>query len=289
MKTFSLLTCTFFLAALVSSCQKDNQDPETNTQTSTISFGTENLSGGSGLSYTVNLGMIDFYPFHGNADDVSGHGHTGQAIAIGVPPDFNTVNLTQPSLVPNKYGIPNEAYKFDGVDNVVLIPSAVYDAKKTQTQFCFYARYKAGGWGALLSNGQLGPFEPDEPGFSLNAEQDGSATFTWNDFFPGAPNATDAGQITATIKGGPLATSCKNSWVDVAVNFSNSVFTMYINGKKVSTATSPFPGPGHFDPYLQIGTENQRYDVNFFNSAIDEIRVYNRPLTDDEIAYLYAH
>ncbi|MBS1526888.1 MAG: LamG domain-containing protein [Bacteroidetes bacterium] len=283
MKTFSLLICTFFLAALVNSCQKDSQAPAAKVLSPAADFGTRTLSGGSGLSYTVNLGMIDYYPFHGNANDGSGHHHDGQPLAIGIPPDFSTVTAP-PSLVANKYGVANEAYKFDGLDDVIWLldqSPAVFDHTKAQTQFCLYVRYKSDGTGALLSSGPIGNYYPDEPGFSLQAGVN-SANFIWNDYFKAN------GQITASVNSGVI-TGCKNSWVDVTVNFSNSVLTMYINGKKVSTVNSPFPGPAHFDDGIQIGTETVRYPQNFFNSAIDEVRIYNRPLTDDEIAYLYAH
>ncbi|HVW15656.1 MAG TPA: LamG domain-containing protein [Mucilaginibacter sp.] len=285
MKTFSLLTCTLFLAVLVSSCQKDSQAPAAQTPASASKFGTKTLSGGSGLSYTVNLGMIDYYPFHGNFNDVSGHGHTAEGYSIGYPAPFFDHLGVPPTLTANKYGIANEAYKFDGLSDEVNSTNSVFDPKQAQTQFSLYVRYKGDGIGGLVCSGTIGNWYPDEPGFSLQSNGN-NVEFIWNDYFKDVP-AT--GQLAADLKSGTLPSLCKNSWVDVAVNYSNSILTMYINGKKVSSLTPPFPGPAHFSSGLGIGYNQVRYPQYFFNSAIDEVRVYNRPLTDDEIAYLYAH
>ncbi|MBS1503808.1 MAG: LamG domain-containing protein, partial [Bacteroidetes bacterium] len=226
------------------------------------------------------------------ADDVSGHGHTGQPQSLLVPPNFSNT-LPPPSLTVNKYGIPNEAYFFNGISDVVESSTPVFDPGKEQTQFCFYARFKGNGTGTLISSGTVG--NPGTTGFELTAETT-DVLFFWSDNFPGAPGTGPARFFALSSGTTPLIACKKNSWVDVAVNYSYPVLTMYINGKKVATANSElslpgFPSPGHFGSDLLIGTNSvgiNHYD-NFFDSAIDEVRIYNRPLTDDEIAYLYAH
>lgn len=293
MKPFLSLTFVIILAAFISSCQKEtSQAPAAKAPASALQTNSLAVVPTSGLAYTVNLGMIDYYPFHGDAADVSGHGHTGNRLSLLVPPDFSNT-LPPPSPTANKYGIPDEAFLFNGISDEIESTTPVFDASAAQTQFCFYARYKSNGTGTLISSGTIG--NPGTTGFELTVEKD-EILFYWSDNFPGAPG-TSPGRFFALSTGAAPLAACTNSWVDIALNFTYPVLTMYINGKQVAAAnaqTSPLPGfpqPGHFGSNLRVGCTSNGVNrfSNFFNSAIDEVRIYNRPLTTDEISYLYAH
>jgi len=72
-----------------------------------------------------------------------------------------------------------------------------------------------------------------------------------------------------------------NTWSNIAVTYSGSQLKLYINGKLVSTtnytgsiATSNLP--------LSIGG-NQVWSNETFPGLIDEVRIYNRPLSVEEI------
>ena len=60
----------------------------------------------------VNLdsGLVAYYPFNGNANDVSGKANN---------PIFNNATLTADYL-----GNPNSAYYFNGIDNYMQIPDS---------------------------------------------------------------------------------------------------------------------------------------------------------------------
>lgn len=61
------------------------------------------------LQAQVNLeeGLVAYYPFKGNSNDASGNNNH---------PVFNNANLTS-----DRFGQPNEAYHFNGVDNYMQI------------------------------------------------------------------------------------------------------------------------------------------------------------------------
>ena len=61
----------------------------------------------SSLLADLNTGLVAWYPFDGNASDMSGNGNHG------------TVNGA--SLSPDRHGVAGKAYSFDGVDDFVQI------------------------------------------------------------------------------------------------------------------------------------------------------------------------
>jgi hypothetical protein len=58
-------------------------------------------------AHVRNEGLVAFFPFNGDADDESGNGHNGIV---------HNAMLTE-----DRFGIPNRAYYFDGVDDYILI------------------------------------------------------------------------------------------------------------------------------------------------------------------------
>ena len=57
----------------------------------------------------INDGLVAYYPFNGNANDESGNGHNGT---------INSATLTS-----DRFGNPNSAYSFDGVNDYIDIGS----------------------------------------------------------------------------------------------------------------------------------------------------------------------
>ncbi len=57
----------------------------------------------------INDGLLGYYPFNGNAYDESGNGNNG--------------NVSDATLTEDRFGNPNSAYSFDGVDDYILIPN----------------------------------------------------------------------------------------------------------------------------------------------------------------------
>ena len=75
-----------------------------------------------------------------------------------------------------------------------------------------------------------------------------------------------------------------NSWVYVAWVVSGTSWTMYMNGTKYTfTSSNTVPGANQSPCRLGCVTTSDT-----FNGNIDEFRLYNRPLFENEIANLYA-
>lgn len=56
----------------------------------------------------LNLGLKAYYPFSGNANDISGSG-------------FNGIPMGGVQLTTDRFGNPNKAYYFDGIDDRILV------------------------------------------------------------------------------------------------------------------------------------------------------------------------
>ena len=76
-----------------------------------------------------------------------------------------------------------------------------------------------------------------------------------------------------------------NTWQHVAVTLSGSTLTWYVNGKSTGT-TSGIAGITASTSNLAIGKSISR-NGQYFKGLIDEVRVYNRALSANEIAMQY--
>ena len=71
-----------------------------------------------------------------------------------------------------------------------------------------------------------------------------------------------------------------NAWTHLAATYDGSVLRLYVNGAQVSTRTIGGNILTSTSP-LRIGGDS--FASEYFNGLIDEVRIYNRPLTATEI------
>lgn len=80
------------------------------------------------------------------------------------------------------------------------------------------------------------------------------------------------------INGAPYVDENGHEWWERAV---------FIDGERKSLSRSSRWEPGDFIPFIEpvyLGAGNNRGEAErFFNGIIDEVRIYNRPLTEDEV------
>ena len=62
-------------------------------------------------SYVPTNGLVGYWPFNGNANDISGNGNNG------------TVNGA--TLTSDRNGVANKSYSFDGVTNLLKLTIAI--------------------------------------------------------------------------------------------------------------------------------------------------------------------
>ncbi len=196
-------------------------------------------------------GLVAYYPFSGNANDASGNGNNG------------AVPLSGPVLTADRFGFPNSAYSFDGVnDSIVVLDADVLDIDSGTV--CCWVRYNGGSiHPRLVSKG---------PAYEIYI------------------NTNLNGVLGANINSNPLNSGYSmpiGNWVHVSlVKTSDSVF-IYANADRVLSAhiSSPI---NHSSLNLLLGRNPAPATDDWLNGDLDEVLIYNRPLSSDEISHLVS-
>ncbi|MCG9879671.1 MAG: gliding motility-associated C-terminal domain-containing protein [Bacteroidia bacterium] len=209
---------------------------------------------------SLNEGTIACYPFDGNARDFSGFGNDGQI--------FNA------TLAQDRFARPNRSYQFNGFNSYIQVPtSPSLESPNNKISFTFWAGVFS--WN-VASGVQFTPIVSKSNGASAGQyrallRNNGAAAMTGGNAFNNAignPN-------TAT-----------NTWFFFAITISNDTVYYYRNGVLMGFATGPTSYVVNNTTPLRIG-RNDFNSTSYFNGRLDELRIYNRTLTGEEVSKLY--
>ena len=170
-------------------------------------------------------------------------------------------------------GVSGKCLSFDGDDDYVDLNAA--DVLSGATEGSISAWVYANNWDA----NRMTVFSTETGAawaslrFVLFTHSDSSLTFSVAD----GTNSTQDTCNTGT--GLPSET-----WLHVVGTFDGSNVKIYINGEEKASISSSIT-PGTFTPtFTGIGWH---YDVRYWNGLIDEVRIYNKALTAQEVKALY--
>jgi subtilase family serine protease len=219
-------------------------------------------------NFNVGGGLSAYYPFDGNlTKDASGNGHNG--IAVG------GVSLTN-----DKFGNPSSALHCDGTSGYIRVPTELTTAIPFTWSLWFRPGFTATNLtGALLNQG-------GDPG------QGQTSPTLWINYI-GGPVLPGALDFYSYQPGGGvhLASQTRaqwdsNAWYHVAITSDGSGnVCMYINAVCESSETGQQFGQSQSDFYIGALAS---YTANFFLGDIDDVRVYNRALSAQEVQQLYS-
>jgi len=218
-------------------------------------------------SETLQNGLVGHWTFDGkdmidNATDRSGQGNHG---------DLTNFNST--TTVSGKLG---QALEFDGVNDYVDVGDDLYESNNTGTISMW-----------------------------LNIDTVGGETYA----FSSSVESSSSNHIAVRLQGStPVLQFYSdgrndfvygqglgyNKWAHLTITSNGSLYTFYKNGAKVSPTVSAGSNLGTwFDDLASaahntvIGRRKRNPDTLYFNGAIDDVRIYNRALSADEISRLY--
>jgi len=223
----------------------------------------------SGAGGGLGFPLVAWYPFCADTSDKSTLGVAGPNPLIN-----SGVGITPAVLTTDRFGIPNDAYAFDGIDNVMYTPTFFPVSAPTldYTYSCWMEADTAEN-SIILYNGN-----PNTDGFG----------FVLND-----GTATGAGSSVSVLFGGfgqflttPISL---NRWHNLVLKKNGNSYDFYIDHISVgffitpyNPMTSVFAIGGDYSSTLTTGTLQRA-----FRGKLDDIAIYNRQLSDAERDSLY--
>ena len=207
-------------------------------------------------------GLLASYLFNGNAADASGNGNNG------------TIQGSPPVFVPDRFGQANGALEFNAVDNYVNLPN---ESSFDLTAFTITAIVRVPDFSQrnyIISKGQnFGNYTIMVHG--PNDADTGSVSYA---------HQTAGGNWSAGVSSGNGAIPT-NQFVHFAVALNASSYQAYQNGDP-TWPSIPSP-PVLNNASVTIGRLPGAGVDEFFRGVVDEIRIYNRMLSSNEIKAIY--
>lgn len=219
------------------------------------------LTAGGGIP---TEGLVAFYPFNGNANDESGNNYHGTVIGGA-------------SLTSDRNGNENSCYNFDGYNDYILIGD-VLNMGTSDFTISAWANAESiiGGTGQKIINKGLSIYgEPENAGYGIRI---------WN-----KNNSKQAVFMGGYSNNASISGITSNNWMHIVCIKESNSLKIVINNINISTSTTNTIIDHTNNLPLTIGAldrDNGMID-EYFDGKIDDIRIYNRALNDQEIEALY--
>jgi hypothetical protein len=218
----------------------------------------------------VNLknGVIACYQFSGNADDGSGNENHGV--------------VSGPTLTTDRFGAPASAYLFDGGDRIEIPSAPIVNHREISIST----------WARVSSNPDYGEAQmvvsigdSDSPYFygQTLTHHYSSADFTGWGIGGANKNLISTAAFTNVLP-------AEQTWYHLVLTIEEDYVTMYINGVKTGqTSTGGLPVYFYQRPQSVAYIGMRSMGIQGFQGAIDDIIIYDRAITQDEITELFQN
>ncbi|MDP4267641.1 MAG: LamG-like jellyroll fold domain-containing protein [Bacteroidota bacterium] len=223
---------------------------------------TQGFQQGEICNVDLTNGLVAYYPFNGNAKDMSGNN--------------NNATVYGASLTTDRFGNQNSAYSFNGTDNYLKILQSPSLTNLTNATFSYWVKYTLpdGKVASTISNG------PD--GNSYN--EDGFFTWALNKSI--MHNLGRQGNFqSASIGYNATKSTNYQNFVFVTVVIDADYIKTYRNG--ILEQTTPRNSKSISRPHLDWFIGQSGANTYYLNGVMDDIRIYNRAINECEISALY--
>jgi hypothetical protein len=215
-------------------------------------------------------GLVLNLPFNGNAQDASGHNNNG--------------TVGGATLVADRNGNANSAYSFGGYNNPNYIKIPNNASLQFSSSFTFATWVKINNKGGMDGFGSYSVtasqhclFAKDFDANKAHALLNYSTNAPFNGFYTGLYGNT--GSVATDIS------YTQGQWVHLVYTYSGNQMKMYKNGALViNTIGSLDFGPSNTQDLYLGRFASYWYPLD---GILDEVRMYNRALTENEVQTLY--
>jgi hypothetical protein len=209
-------------------------------------------------SYVPSNGLVGWWPFSGNANDQSGNANNG--IVNGA------------TLTTDRFGVVNSAYSFN--DNYIVIPSS-NSLNFTKGTISFWLNSNDTNLMVPIKKNDFNGASNEQFSFALNYPN--LFSLKYNSFCqPGIGWYSTGGRISSLTNG---------NWHMVSVSFSSDI-RIYVDGFLITSISGPLTNADSCSSDIQIGREWSSFP-NYFKGKLDDLGIWNRALTQQEITNLY--
>jgi surface protein len=227
--------------------------------------------------------LVAWYPFNGNANDESGNGNN---------PTTNTGAI----LTSDRYGNLNSAYSFDGINDYLKI-----EEDNISNEFNDIKDITISSWSYMEGNNSdgatnfqtiigrrnfVGNPNGERHAFELSVREDGELHFT-------SYNNQDTNKWGMQVYHGKGLYKM-GQWNHFSATFNSSTETLklFLNGELVFEKIYSGMELYNFNHWINIGAITRSggdREFNFWNGILDDIAIWRRALTDDEIKAMYSN
>ena len=222
-------------------------------------FFSETASSCSVLNGNLEVGLVGYWPFCGNANDESGNGLNGVV---------NGATLTT-----DRFGNSNSAYNFNGTsDFIKVLDNDLLDLTQNLTLSAWISPNSVVNEQAVFGKGKIS----SQTGYSL----------LHNVLIPEKTGISIQNQpIPVSEAHINSSTLNLNTWYQLLGTYNGSELKLYLNGVLVKTTTTSLQLMPNSLTDLFIGCELSGF--RFFNGKIDDVGIWNRALSQQEITQLF--
>lgn len=213
----------------------------------------------------ITSGLVAYYPFNGNAADESTNSNDG--------------TVTGATLTVDRFGNANCAYSFDGIDDYVNIGNSVKPS--LPFSISLWVKYTGDG-GGLIKNDRFSS-NAYYNGFLIHTGSTGALEFVIGSGYA-SPNTrksagTDENCLLNDEKWYHIVAIAKSaSDMHIYINTADKSVSYYGSGTTITYSTN--------DGVIASGNDASGAD-RFYKGLIDDMRIYNRALSSDEVTALY--
>jgi pimeloyl-ACP methyl ester carboxylesterase len=202
-------------------------------------------------------GLVVYFPFSGNTNDLSGNNNNG--ILHGA------------QLTEDRKGNPNSAYLFNGSSDYIEIPyNQSLDLTDEISISCWISCADLSLSQRIFDKTTVSQSDA----YMVDIHPSHRLRFIVANPLPGAYQSQSNDVLTQN-----------NSWYHIVVTYDKSNVRFYFNG--VIDTVNPVTGSSTLNSNpIRIGA-NSLLNGNWFTGKIDDIRLYNRALNDNEVLSLY--
>jgi hypothetical protein len=220
-------------------------------------------------AYVPTNGLVGWWPFNGNANDESGNGHNASLVGA--------------TLTSDRFGALNKACFFNGINQYGILNNTGNTNFSNGVTFSTWMLANDTRLAGLVSREFISTVDE---GFRLNTRSTGAIWFENGYLGGGGPWTCQIGGIT------PNSYFNTTSWYHIVGTHDQNSVKLYVNGLLVDSTSVcvNILSMLNNSPDIEIGrTFIFPTQIEWFYGVLDDIAIYNRALTQQEITNLYTN